>query len=139
MSAQSKDSSDTRCSNFAIKNIRAKRKKFAKTSVSVHMGPRSNLFSKRNGEKYRDTVPLSRTCGSQNNKYGSKTLNHYFIQKCNNYLEAKIYIYYIYCIYVYIYIYIYIFTSMRTNMRSPATRRLTTVVTPCLQIYVYKL
>ena len=33
--------------------------KFAIPFSLVHMGPRSNLLSQKNGQKFRDTVPLS--------------------------------------------------------------------------------
>ena len=39
-------------------NIFAKTKKFAKLSLPVHMGPRSNLLGKTKVKKSRDAVPL---------------------------------------------------------------------------------
>ena len=51
------DDADTRFSNFAIEYLR-KNKKVAKPFLPVHMGPRSNLLSQKNGKKSRDTVPL---------------------------------------------------------------------------------
>ena len=38
-------------------NIFANTKKFAKSFLSVHMGPRSNLLRQKNGKNSRDTVP----------------------------------------------------------------------------------
>ena len=42
-------------------NIFAKTKTFAKPFLPVHMGPRWNLLSKKNGQKSRDNVPLKFT------------------------------------------------------------------------------
>ena len=46
---------DTRFSGISSQ----KRKIFAKPFLPVHMGPRSNLLRKKNGQKSRDTVPLT--------------------------------------------------------------------------------
>ena len=38
-----------------------KNEKVRKPFLPVHMGPRPNLLSKKNGQKSRDTVPLNST------------------------------------------------------------------------------
>ena len=51
------DYADTRFSNFAIEYLR-ENEKFCETFLSIHMGPRSNLYSPKNGQKSRDPVTL---------------------------------------------------------------------------------
>ena len=48
-------------------NIFVKTKKFPKLFWPVHMGPRSNLLSKQNGQKSRDTVPFRVHLGTATN------------------------------------------------------------------------
>ena len=53
------DYADTRFFELLRSNIFAKTKKFAKPFLPVHMGPRTNFFAKKNGQKSRGTVLLS--------------------------------------------------------------------------------
>ena len=49
---------DTQFSKFAIEYL-SENAKVRKTVLPVHIGPRTNLLSKKNGQQSCDTVPLT--------------------------------------------------------------------------------
>ena len=67
---------DMRFSVFAIEYLR-KNEKVSKTVLPVYMGPRSNLLIK-NGQKSRDTVPLTNPAGGRRFQSLISNLNCFF-------------------------------------------------------------
>ena len=55
-----------------------KTKKCAKSFLPVYMGPRSNLLSKKNGQKSRDTVPFKVLIGDERNRVTKERMMCFF-------------------------------------------------------------